>query len=411
MKKCLLCNSFAILNLICSSAYAAVPLTFTHHGMLKEDGNSVNDTRTITATIISNTGVIVGQQTAKVIVENGLYSLTIENINAEKAAAAKDLALRITVEDQELTPALKITSVPYALISKVAESVKTAPINAAGLYIYNKEGEAQTNITVAEDEICPCDKDANDWDCSDSFSDMSYDRSGCYDQYGPAYQYYRQGGYLQPVDVVAIEHNTIGIGTAQADAPLHILANYGENGNYDIHVADANPRILLEDLDGDSVEITADDGTLAVSGKVEGEDFGDKLLKKLLNRIYPVGSIYTSVNLATPEAVAAVIGGKWERLPTGRVLWGVDSGAGSTIDAGLPNITGDFNGVEARRNNTSTGVFKNSSVISNSSDDGSSGARQFNIHFSAADSNGIYGKSTTVQPPAYTVYMYKRIAD
>ena len=64
-------------------------------------------------------------------------------------------------------------------------------------------------------------------------------------------------------------------------------------------------------------------------------DFADLFL----NVIYPVGSIYMSINNSSP---AVYLGGSWTQIGAGYALWTASSGAGGTIGAGLPNITGDF---------------------------------------------------------------------
>lgn len=45
----------------------------------------------------------------------------------------------------------------------------------------------------------------------------------------------------------------------------------------------------------------------------------------LLNKIYPVGSIYMSASLSTPSAVATALGGTWVAWGAGRVPVGVDT--------------------------------------------------------------------------------------
>ena len=80
--------------------------------------------------------------------------------------------------------------------------------------------------------------------------------------------------------------------------------------------------------------------------------------ESIVDLIYPVGSIYMSMNSANPEKL---FGGKWEQLPSGYFLESATSGAGDTVAAGLPNIKGSF-----KHNNTYSG--------SNVSSDGFSGA-------------------------------------
>ena len=59
---------------------------------------------------------------------------------------------------------------------------------------------------------------------------------------------------------------------------------------------------------------------------------------------YPVGSIYQSTD---PTSPAALFGGSWEEIASERVLMGASSthAAGTTVKAGLPNITGTLSDV------------------------------------------------------------------
>lgn len=126
---------------------------------------------------------------------------------------------------------------------------------------------------------------------------------------------------------------------------------------------------------------------------------------------YPVGAIYISTSSTSP---ASLFGGTWESIASERVLMGVSSshGAGSTVSAGLPNITGVLKDLfVSGRFNQSTGAFKRSSASAFSEKtDRSDWLGWAEAQFYASDSNSIYGNSSTVQPAAYYVYMWRRIA-
>lgn len=140
---------------------------------------------------------------------------------------------------------------------------------------------------------------------------------------------------------------------------------------------------------------------------------------------YPVGAIYISVNSTSP---AALFGGTWTEVGKGKVLWGADSShsAGSSIDAGLPNISG---GVQVRQwadtnlvavqgsgdSGAKSGPFTYTHAAGSkwgNQDTGVAAASGNNdlITFNAQQANSIYGKSSTVQPPAYVVHMWQRTA-
>jgi len=124
----------------------------------------------------------------------------------------------------------------------------------------------------------------------------------------------------------------------------------------------------------------------------------------LQKKVYPVNSLYITLNNTNPSSVLGF--GTWTQVGSGRVLQGADSthGAGTTIEAGLPD-------------------HKHTSLVASNRDgnpDGggdSGGGRyywryattQYDTTYASAH-NSIYGKSTTVQPPAYCVIIWRRTA-
>lgn len=134
---------------------------------------------------------------------------------------------------------------------------------------------------------------------------------------------------------------------------------------------------------------------------------------------YPVGSIFQTVSSTSP---AELFGGTWQEIAFNRVLMGAGTGytAGSTVEAGLPNITGSFTtkstdvGGSPFSGDANVLSAKGSLDFSEKSTSyggytGHSGS-QYNIQFDASRSNPIYGRSYTVQPAAYYVHIWKRVA-
>lgn len=134
---------------------------------------------------------------------------------------------------------------------------------------------------------------------------------------------------------------------------------------------------------------------------------------------YPVGSIFQTVSTTSP---AELFGGTWQEIAFNRVLMGAGTGhaAGSTVEAGLPNITGSFTtkstdvGGSPFSGDANVLSAKGSLAFSEKSTSyggytGHSGS-QYNIQFDASRSNPIYGRSYTVQPAAYYVHIWKRVA-
>ena len=117
-----------------------------------------------------------------------------------------------------------------------------------------------------------------------------------------------------------------------------------------------------------------------------------------------------------PTSPAALFGGSWEEIAQDRVLMGASSthAAGSTVEAGLPNIKGDSWVRPANGKIKENGAFY--LTTSQTRDpavafwgDNTSG-KQATIGFDASKSNPIYGRSSTVQPAAYYVYIWHRVA-
>ncbi len=123
---------------------------------------------------------------------------------------------------------------------------------------------------------------------------------------------------------------------------------------------------------------------------------------------WPVGSIYQTIGSTSP---ASLFGGTWTEIASERVLMGASSShaAGSTVDAGLPNITGSFPGATYNNRVDATGAFTQTTDIS----EGDNTYSDFNfkkVSFDASRSSSVYGKSTTVQPAAYYVHIWRRTA-
>jgi membrane protein involved in colicin uptake len=128
---------------------------------------------------------------------------------------------------------------------------------------------------------------------------------------------------------------------------------------------------------------------------------------------------WVSVDSTSP---AALFGGTWQEIAQNRVLMGASyaHAAGTTVEAGLPNITGSLSETTNNGDNSpfrgannaisSIGALSvtevNSSWVSYNEKSGSA----YNIDFDASRSNYIYGRSSTVQPAAYYVHIWHRVA-
>ena len=123
---------------------------------------------------------------------------------------------------------------------------------------------------------------------------------------------------------------------------------------------------------------------------------------------YPVGSIYQSTD---PTSPAALFGGSWEEIASEQVLMGASSthAAGTTVKAGLPNITGSFvANVHSGYHKVSGAFTAGNRITTTGENNGYSEVYKFSLN--ASKSNSIYGRSTTVQPAAYYVHIWHRVA-
>ena len=135
----------------------------------------------------------------------------------------------------------------------------------------------------------------------------------------------------------------------------------------------------------------------------------DALLKSLKSvDPFPVGSIYQSTD---PTSPAALFGGTWQEIAQNRVLMGAGSGhaAGTTVEAGLPNITGSFVADVKKGEHKVSGAFTAGNVIA-STGEYNSFSDVYKFSLDASKSNAIYGRSATVQPAAYYVHIWRRVA-
>lgn len=129
-----------------------------------------------------------------------------------------------------------------------------------------------------------------------------------------------------------------------------------------------------------------------------------------LQSIYPIGSLYIGTTDTCP---IANLFGTWEKVSEGRVLQGVKGAqvAGTTIAAGLPNITGSVGSSENSLPWANGAFWLDGYAGQNDYHNrGNTGDMRSSINFNASRSSSIYGNSTTVQPPAYLVNIWKRTA-
>ena len=161
---------------------------------------------------------------------------------------------------------------------------------------------------------------------------------------------------------------------------------------------------------------TWDSDTGAWKDSVQKADLSDYYTREQVNRLleeqkladHPVGSIYQSTG---PTSPAALFGGTWEEIASDRVLMGASRShaAGTTVKAGLPNITGSFvANVHYLRHKVSGAFTAGDRITSTGANNGDANVYKFSLD--ASKSNAVYGRSSTVQPAAYYVHIWRRVA-
>ena len=112
-----------------------------------------------------------------------------------------------------------------------------------------------------------------------------------------------------------------------------------------------------------------------------------------------------------PTSPAALFGGTWQEIAQNRVLMGASyaHAAGTTAEAGLPNITGSFVANVRVGKHTVSGAITASNRLATTGADNSD-AEVYKFSLDASRSNAIYGRSATVQPAAYYVHIWRRVA-
>ena len=146
----------------------------------------------------------------------------------------------------------------------------------------------------------------------------------------------------------------------------------------------------------------------------------ESFIQEIILRSHPIGSIELNI---TGDNPSTYLGGTWIQVSQGRAIFGEGTcsttynvrGTSQTFSntyvadtnyaAGLPNITGT--GHYADNNNAFAGALYNAGNANYIGDGSASGTL---IALDASRDKAIYGKSNTVQPNAYVVYVWKRTA-
>lgn len=138
---------------------------------------------------------------------------------------------------------------------------------------------------------------------------------------------------------------------------------------------------------------------------------GSLNLSFILDTLLPVGTVYMTENANfDPNSSWGI--GVWVKTAINRVLQGTNdrNKVGTTIEAGLPNITGGFKAYGAVALQSLSGAFYATGALARQAGGVNDNKERTEYVFDASRSNSIYGTSNTVQPPAELVFIWKRIS-
>lgn len=109
-----------------------------------------------------------------------------------------------------------------------------------------------------------------------------------------------------------------------------VLADKLSSATYNIILTSGNPAIAVYKNNvaiGQQYD-TREGSKLQVNGKINATGLGNNLVSVIVNKIYPVGSIYMSINSTEPSVL---FGGTWERMKGGFLYGAVNSVSNSSI--------------------------------------------------------------------------------
>lgn len=210
---------------------------------------------------------------------------------------------------------------------------------------------------------------------------------------------------------------------SSANSAANSAAQSAQSANTDAKSAGRSATSAKADADR-AAAIVSTDKTLSVEGApADGKAVGDAL-----KGVISADAVKTLITDALaedhakikfwvsedPTSPAALFGGSWEEIASERVLMGASSthAAGTTVKAGLPNLKGSFIGVAstAYPNLSNSGALSISTNNNIAGYEGGSYGSNCTVSFDASKSNAIYGRSSTVQPAAYYVHIWHRVA-
>lgn len=207
-----------------------------------------------------------------------------------------------------------------------------------------------------------------------------------------------------------LKKTTTGVEWAEGAAPgddSTIKVDTDTNKLYAVAVKDSRDETLATNVKSwtgtkeqyDAVTTKSEDTIYYVEETAGTEYVTEQMLENTLTAIYPIGSLYIGTQSSCPMS-GLIKNSVWTLVGTGRSLWcGSGTNGGTLIEAGLPDHQHTVSAY-GHPNSGNTSYFYPES-----------GNQLITLTSSwASASNPIYGNSDTVQPPAYVVNVWRRVA-
>ena len=202
--------------------------------------------------------------------------------------------------------------------------------------------------------------------------------------------------------------------TAEADAGRY------SNSAYSSYIKARDWSESTGSPDGENDSFSTTGKTRSARGwAMQAKEYAGSLnLSFILDTLLPVGTVYMTENANFDPNNAWGVG-VWVKTAIDRVLQGTNdkNKVGTTIDAGLPNITGTVPttnmGWKGWQGMKSGALSVEILVNPDRQEYHMQGTNEWGdilLTIDASQSNPIYGTSDTVQPPAELVFIWKRIS-
>ena len=204
----------------------------------------------------------------------------------------------------------------------------------------------------------------------------------------------------------AAEKSKTAAATSEANAAKHEEAakKYSEEAGAK---AGTDKTLSIEDAPADAKQVG--DALAAMYTKKEIQKLIEDSLAAYRAEEYAKIKYWISDD---PTSPAERFGGTWEKIAEDRALMGASTAhpSGSTAEAGLPNVSGNVHNIWYTQTPSGNGALKVTNLSNSHLPYGNDYYVKIgDFSLNASLSSNIYGKSSTVQPPAYYTNVWRRL--